>query len=69
MTFKSYLGLYGLTALAFVVIDFIWLGVVAADFYQKHLGHLLRPEFLKLPAILFTRCSSAAYWSSPCFRV
>jgi len=53
MAFKSYLALYGLSALAFVAIDFVWLGLVAPGFYQKHLGHILRPEFLKVPAILF----------------
>jgi len=53
VTLKNLLALYGLTALAFVAIDFIWLGIVAPSFYQKHLGDLLRSEFLKLPAVLF----------------
>lgn len=53
MPLKSYLALYALTALAFVVIDFTWIGVVASGFYERHLGSLLRPEYLKLAAFLF----------------
>lgn len=53
MILKTYVALYGLTALAFVVVDFVWLGVVAPGFYDKHLGQLLRPQYLKVPAILF----------------
>lgn len=45
--------LYGLTALAFFAIDLVWLGVVAPGFYQRHLGHLLRPDVLWAPALLF----------------
>ena len=30
------LKLYGLTALVFFAIDLVWLGVVAAGFYEKH---------------------------------
>ena len=47
------LKLYGLTAAVFFAIDLVWLGVVAAGFYQKHLGHLLRPDVLWVPALLF----------------
>lgn len=50
---KSYFALYGLSALAFVVIDFIWIGVLASGFYERHLGQLLRPQYLKVPALLF----------------
>lgn len=45
--------LYGLTALVFFAIDLVWLGVVAPGFYQRHLGHLLRPDVLWAPALLF----------------
>ena len=47
------LKLYGLTALVFFAIDLVWLGVVAAGFYQRHLGHLLRPDVLWAPALVF----------------
>ena len=53
MTFVSMLKLYGATALVFFAIDLVWLGVVAAGFYQKHLGHLMRPDVLWGAAILF----------------
>lgn len=49
----SLLALYGLTAAVFFAIDLVWLGVVAAGFYQQHLGHLLRPDVLWAPALLF----------------
>jgi uncharacterized membrane protein len=48
---------YFLTWLAvtatFLVIDIIWLAYVAKDFYQKHLGGMLREEFLLGVAALF----------------
>ena len=47
------LKLYGLTAVVFFAIDLVWLGVVAVGFYQKHLGHLLRPDVVWPAALLF----------------
>jgi uncharacterized membrane protein len=49
----SFLKLYGLTALVFFAMDLVWLGVVAAGFYQRHLGHLMRPDVLWAPALAF----------------
>lgn len=49
----SLLKLYGLTAAVFFAIDLAWLGVVAQGFYQRHLGHLLRPDVLWPAALLF----------------
>ncbi|MCA9427699.1 MAG: DUF2177 family protein [Candidatus Omnitrophica bacterium] len=48
-----YLKLYLATLLAFVVIDGLWLGVVAKNLYQKHLGEMLRDNPNWLAAILF----------------
>lgn len=45
--------LYALTAVAFLAIDGVWLGLVAKGFYQQHLGHLLREQALVFPALLF----------------
>lgn len=45
--------LYGLMAAVFFAIDLVWLGVVAPGFYQKHLGHLLRPDVVWGAALLF----------------
>lgn len=53
MTPLGFLKLYGLTALVFFAIDLVWLGVVAPGFYQRHLGHLLRPDVMWAPAVLF----------------
>ena len=53
MSVFNLVKLYGLTALVFFAIDLVWLGVVAAGFYQRHLGHLLRPDVLWAPALLF----------------
>ena len=47
------LKLYGLTALVFFAIDLVWLGVVAAGFYERHLGHLLAEQVRWGPAVLF----------------
>lgn len=33
----------GLSLLAFLVIDLLWLGIVAKSIYGHHLGHLMRP--------------------------
>lgn len=49
----TWLKLYGLTAVLFFLIDLVWLGVLAAPFYQKHIGHLMRAEVLWIPALAF----------------
>jgi len=49
----TFLMLYGLTALVFFIVDLVWLGVVAAGFYQSHLGHLLRPDVVWGAALVF----------------
>lgn len=43
MTFIQYIYLYLLTIPAFFIIDMVWLGFVAKDFYQEKLVHLLGP--------------------------
>jgi uncharacterized membrane protein len=44
---------YLITVPIFFVIDLFWLGVLARDFYRRHLGHLLRPEVNWGVAVLF----------------
>ena len=44
---------YFISLLAFIVIDGIWLGLVAPAFYKKHIGHLMKPEADLLAAGLF----------------
>ena len=36
-----YLMTYGATLVAFLAIDFIWLGFVATRFYREQLGHMM----------------------------
>lgn len=49
----SFVRLYLLTAVVFFAVDLVWIGTVASSFYQDHLGHLLRDQPLRLPALLF----------------
>lgn len=53
MPFGLLLKTYGLMTIAFLVIDLVWIGVVAKGFYQRHLGAMLRPDVQWVPAILF----------------
>jgi len=43
MSFIQYVYLYILTVPVFFLIDMVWLGVVAKNFYQAKLGYLLGP--------------------------
>lgn len=47
------MGTYAITLVIFFAIDLVWLGVVARDFYQKYIGHLLSPAVNWPPALLF----------------
>ena len=53
MTTSRLLQTYAVSLLAFLVLDFTWLGLVARGFYKDQLGHLLAPDVRWLPAILF----------------
>jgi uncharacterized membrane protein len=52
MNIQTFLSLYAISVPVFFLIDMVWLGVVARDFYQEKLGHLLGPVQWG-PAILF----------------
>ena len=45
--------LYCVGAVVCFGLDLLWLGVVARGFYQRQLGHLMRPDVRWLPAVLF----------------
>jgi uncharacterized membrane protein len=51
--FSYYLKLYLLTIPVFFAIDLLWLGVVAKNFYQSNLAHLLSPVVNWPAALLF----------------
>ena len=44
---------YFLTLIVFLIVDFIWLGLVAKEFYNKHLGHLYSDQVNWVAAFLF----------------
>jgi uncharacterized membrane protein len=50
---RRYLLAYPATAIAFVGLDFLWLGTVARDFYYGRLGDLLLTEPDIAAAIVF----------------
>lgn len=39
-----YLAAYAATALVMLVLDAIWLGLIAAPLYQQGIGHLMAPQ-------------------------
>lgn len=53
MTFTLALKLYAVAAVAFVVLDMIWLGVVANSLYRRIMGDLLRASPNVLAAVAF----------------
>jgi uncharacterized membrane protein len=44
---------YGTALLVLTVLDGLWLGLVARDFYQREIGALMVSDVRKLPALLF----------------
>lgn len=44
---------YLIALVVFLTLDMLWLGVLAKDFYQKQIGHLLSSRFSLLPAATF----------------
>lgn len=53
MTTLSFLKMYAVGIVTFFALDLLWLGVVAKGFYQRRMGHLMRPDVQWLPAVLF----------------
>lgn len=49
----SFLKMYAVGIVTCFAIDLLWLGVVAKGFYQRQLGHLMRPDVQWMPAVLF----------------
>ncbi|MCB2053980.1 MAG: DUF2177 family protein [Geminicoccaceae bacterium] len=40
----KYLVAYGVSVVVFLGIDALWLGVIAKDMFQRHMGDLLAPQ-------------------------
>ena len=53
MTAARWIQTYFVALLTFLVIDLVWLGIVARGFYREQLGELLAPDVRWVPAILF----------------
>jgi uncharacterized membrane protein len=53
MTTLSFLKMYAVGIVTFFALDLLWLGVVAKGFYQRRMGHLMRPDVQWVPAVLF----------------
>jgi uncharacterized membrane protein len=53
MSIKQVVFLYFITLVTFFVIDMIWLGLVAKDFYRRHLGPLMSSKVNWAAAFLF----------------
>ena len=51
---------YLATLVALVVLDGLWLGVVAKSFYKEHLGALFRADFVWLAIVAFYILYAAA---------
>lgn len=50
---KSFVIAYIACLFTFIVIDAVWLGLVAKDFYANQLGSLMREDILWVPAAVF----------------
>jgi len=44
---------YSLTLLIFLAVDFLWLGLIAKQFYQRYLGHFFSEQVNWAAAFLF----------------
>jgi uncharacterized membrane protein len=53
MNALSFLKLYGVGVVVCFGLDLVWLGLVAKQFYQKYIGHLMRPDIQWAPGVLF----------------
>ncbi|MFO7969058.1 MAG: DUF2177 family protein [Bacillota bacterium] len=48
MIFSNFIKMYAIAFVVFLVIDAIWLGLVAKNFYKNNIGHLMadKPNFI-----------------------
>ncbi len=53
MSISIFLKLYAVAFTSFMVIDLLWLGVVARSFYRSELGHLMRAKVNWAAAVVF----------------
>ncbi|MBM4194882.1 MAG: DUF2177 family protein [Gemmatimonadetes bacterium] len=53
MTTITFLKMYAVGVVTCFAMDLLWLGVVAKGFYQRQIGHLMRPDVQWVPAVSF----------------
>ncbi|MCJ7630405.1 MAG: DUF2177 family protein [Longimicrobiales bacterium] len=53
MTISDFFKLYAVALPTFLILDLLWLGVVARSFYQTHMGHLMRADVNWVAAVVF----------------
>ena len=53
MSLSIFIKLYAVAFVSFLVIDLLWLGVVARSFYRAELGHLMRADVNWVAAFAF----------------
>lgn len=53
MTLLPFLKLYAAGVVVCFGMDLLWLGVIAKGFYQRQIGHLMRPDVQWFPAVMF----------------
>lgn len=53
MNLLSWTKVYLLTFLIFLAVDFLWLGLIAKQFYQRYLGHFFSDQVNWAAAFLF----------------
>lgn len=53
MTFPKLALSYFLTTIVFLAIDLLWLGLLAKEFYKKHLGNYLSDQVNWVAALIF----------------
>lgn len=51
--YTNYFIIWAVTAVCFLIIDAVWLGKLARDFYFTRLDGLLREKMLIAPALIF----------------
>ena len=50
---SQFIKLYAPSLIVCFGLDLLWLGIFAKKFYERQLGHLLRPDVQWVPAALF----------------
>ena len=53
MSIKHMIFTYGIMAAVFLAVDLIWLGLIAKNFYQKHLGRFFSDKVNWKAALIF----------------